>query len=98
MFDGPNLDAVADKWFVKDTISNFFEVGRIFILFRENIGDIVGTTDMMYVDVTFFDFLADAIVSELNVSNASSRFILRPLDASHIVVINGDWIFDEGFV
>ena len=63
----------------------------ITIFFREYIGDVVGTGDVMDVDEFSLYVFTDGVVSELDVSNGTCCSILAPLDTCHVVIENCYW-------
>ena len=69
----------------------------VFIFFGKDIGDILSSRDVFYVDEFILDCFADGVILELDVAYGTCGSILPPSYTCHIIVLDWNGIFDECF-
>ena len=67
----------------------------ILVFFGENVGNVLRSRYVIDCNLFALYRLTDSVVSQLNMSNCSCCSVLTPLHTCHVVVVNGNGVFEE---
>ena len=71
---------------IENFLTQGYEVILIAIFFGEDVGNVVGSWDVVDIYKVAFDILSNSIITQLNVTNATCHLVFAPLDPCRVVI------------